>query len=196
MIPTNKKMASLQAMIESAAIGQAITSRSGTKISQLSTSAGNPIFWTSPEPLLVPFFSSTGYGGELDRINLCVTLDAATYQILKPVEDALKALAVKHLGLDERDFTPLIRENQQFNTRLLKVKIQRTGTYSTYFWNSGPEADRRQIDMPEDLAQTMVRVRMQISGIWVQGRNFGVSLRATDVECHGEATAQMHECPF
>ena len=195
MIPTNKKMASLVSTLETAAVGPAITSRSGTKINSITAATGSPVYWTTPEPLLVPF-SATGYGGEQDCINLCLSLDDAAYQLLKPVEDALKALACKTLGLDERDWTPLIKENPQYNSRLLKVKVQRTGSYSTLFWSSGSEAQRNQIDMPEELAQTMVRVRLQIASIWQQGRNFGVSLRATDVECHGEASAQKHECPF
>ena len=122
-------MASLASTIEQAAVGPALTSRSGTKINSLSTSAGNPIYWTTPEPLVVPFFSSTGYGGEVDRINLCVTLDDATYQILKPAEDAMKALACKTLGLDERDWTPFIKENPQYGTRLLRVKAYRIADF-------------------------------------------------------------------
>ena len=189
-------MASLLSAIESAALGPAITSRSGTKISSITTSNGNPVFFLTPQPLVVPFFSSTGYSGESDRINLCLTLDQDTYQILKVAEDALKALAVKTLGLDERDFTPMIKESDRYSTRLLRCKIQRTGPYSTLFWNTGPEAARTPIEMPEDLSQTLVQARIQVSGIWQQGRNFGISLRATDVQCHGEVGAQTHECPF
>ena len=195
MIFINKKMASLISNIESAAVGPALTSRSGTKINSLAAVNGAPIYWITPE-LTVPFFSATGFNGEVDRINLCLQLDDTTYEFLQPLEQALKKLAVKTLGLDERDFTPIIKVNPQYGTRLLKCKVQRTGTYSTIFWSAGDEATKMQIDMPEELAQTMVRVRIQFSGIWQQGRSFGISLKAVDVECHGEAAAQMHECPF
>ena len=187
-------MASLISNIESAAVGPAITSRSGTKINSLATKSGAPIFWITPE-LLVPF-SASGFQGEVDRINLCLQLDDTTYEFLEPIQEALKQLACKTLGLDERDFTPVIKVNPQYGTRLLKCKVQRTGHYSTIFWSAGDEATKQQIDMPEELAQTMVRVRIQLSGIWQQGRSFGISLRATDVECHGDAVAQAHECPF
>ena len=187
-------MASLQAIIETAAVGPSLTSRSGTKINSLATANGAPIYWITPE-LVVPF-SASGFQGEVDRINLCLQLDNTTYEFLQPIEESLKKLACKTLGLDERDFTPIIKVNPQYQNRLLKVKVQRTGTYSTFFWSAGDEATKQQIDMPEELAQTMVRVRLQFSGIWQQGRSFGISLRATDVECHGEATSQTHECPF
>ena len=72
---------------------------------------------------------------------------------------------------------------------LVRCKITTAGLSAARVWNS----EKQRIELPEDLRGCRLIAAVQLSHLWVMGRDFGWVLNVTDLKILSE---DAQECPF
>ena len=170
-----------ESLIATCRVGPAAAARNGGRTASLSTPQGCAPSYITTIPLPVPF-EAQGWGGDEARQTLALQLDEEQAAYVSALDECVRDRISKTLGLDPRDYVPLCRANEKYETKLLKCKIWREGRHKTNFWQGTTLLP----DRPEVLQNTRCAVRVQFPSVWIQNRQWGLVTQATDVEVHEE----------
>ena len=158
-----------------ASVGTAVQTRTGGKSASIAGPHG-PLQFTLPEPQRIPF-EPQSFDSDA-KVSLCVELDADTKAWVETIEQQLRDKCAATLNLDPKDFSPFVKNNERFGSTLLRVKWIRSGHHATNFWTP----DRQLIEPPSELAQRYARIQVTIGQCWMQNRQWGITLFASNVE--------------
>lgn len=177
------------------------TSSRGAKSAALVKTDGSKVFFTlgdSCAPTSTPFGASNYNDQESVRKTLDLRINEQEAQFF----DDLDAWALDYLTKNsERLFKKaLTREQVREHYRspvskkegyqpLVRCKITTAGNNAVRCWNT----ERERADLPEDLRSCQFFAAVNVSHLWIMGRDFGWVINANDLQILSEDT---RECPF
>jgi hypothetical protein len=177
------------------------TSGRGAKTATLLGCNGGKVMYSigaGGTPATTPFGAST-YN---DEVSTRKTLDLRIDENEAEFFQALDAWAVEYLSknserLFKKGFTPAqVQEHYRSPVAtkegyqpLIRTKINTSGLNAVRCWNAQCEA----IALPEDLRGCQLLAHVQLSHLWIMGRDFGWVLTVHDLMITEQVS---HECPF
>jgi hypothetical protein len=168
----------------------------GAKLATLK-SKDRPLLWKPALPLRVPF-PPNSFDATTTRLGLCFVstpaLEAAAEQLDEKIVDLAcrnsNEIWKKTLTRDEVKamYNPVIKRNDKHQSGLLRTKICTTGPRTVRCWTD-TGAPR---EIPKDWRGIEAVPMVRVGGIYIQPKEFGVILEATDLKI----TETQTVCPF
>jgi len=178
-------------------LGPLVVSGKGAKQAAI-TAYGAPALWV-PEGFRGVAFEPKGFLGmdEATRVNLVLRAgdleaqlraldDWAVGAVAAASEEILGKAMTKDQAADR--YIPLLKESEKYPATF-RLKMNTAGRSATRLWTS--EGVRR--DAPERWTECAARPLINIRGVWVMGRDFGLLTETSDVQIQELAPTT---CPF
>jgi hypothetical protein len=177
-------------------LGELVVSGKGAKQVPL-TSADIPLVWR-PGPLRVQWQPKAFNDPEASRVAICFQATGEVEAYVQALEswvlDALSAAPRKYFGQDlaplqiRERFVSAIKTSQKGYAHL-RAKMNLAGRAQVRCWNA---EDRKARKQPEDWTMCEVQPCLEIKGLWVMNRDFGLLIEMTDALISESSSI----CPF
>ena len=182
--------------IKTLSLGELSVSGKGSKSIPL-YSQDAPLVWR-PGPLRVQWQPKAYNDPEANRVAVCFQATDAVEAYLHVLEDwVIKTLALapkKFFGQDLSEsqirerYNPAIKVSQKGYSHL-KAKMNIAGRTGVRCWDTETRAQRKQ---PDDWTMCEVQPSLEIKGLWVMNKDFGLVIEMTDALISESSTL----CPF
>ena len=172
----------------------------GAKSCQVRQQLGTRVAFTlgtSQEPVTTPFGASSFAGEEGGRKTLEFSLSAEQEKEWQ----AFDAWAVSYLAQNSYRLFKAIKTEEQIRENYrspvqkkgdyratLRCKVNVDGANSVRCWNVAKE----RVDLPEDLRDTEIVAKIQLSHLWMMSKEYGFVLLCQDLQIRSSSA----ECPF
>ena len=181
-------------------ICEPVANKAGGKTCAILDEKGGPISFTTN--VLRSPFDGTGYNDpDASRVSLCLEADEELMEwcaeldaeIIKICRHQSRKLFGKEVYLESElraNYYSPLKQNEKYGTTLFKTKMNKCGKQAVRVWNTGGLA--RQI--PETWQGMQIQARVVLKSLWLQSRNFGLTLEISDAMICSEA--EPSTCPF
>jgi len=193
-------MSLLPRSIDKWQICEPVANKAGGKTCAILDEKGGPISFTTN--VLRSPFDGTGYNDpDASRVSLCLEADEELMEwcaeldaeIIKICRHQSRKLFGKEVYLESElraNYYSPLKQNEKYGTTLFKTKMNKCGKQAVRVWNTGGLA--RQI--PETWQGMQIQARVVLKSLWLQSRNFGLTLEISDAMICSEA--EPSTCPF
>ena len=174
-----------------------VTSQKGARQIPLANRDGSPVVW---QPAAMQcLWQPSAYNDETaTRLNLSLSPGPEAVASLEALDawlvNALGLASSKCLGTQmsteevRSRYQSALKCHEASGTRYLRVKVNTTGKAAVRCWDTM----RQPRPLPESWTSCSVTARIVVKGIWLMGKDFGLTLDLKDALLDEQPT----ECPF
>ena len=191
---------SLPQNVDKWVLREPVANKAGGKTAAILDDKGGPISFTTS--VLRSPFDASGYNDpDASRVSLCLEADEELVEwcteldaeIIKLCRHQSRKLFGKEVYLESElrpNYYSPLKLNEKYGTSLFKMKMNKVGKGAVRVWNKGGLCR----EMPESWQGVQIQARVVLKSLWIQSRNFGLTLEISDAMMCCEADPVT--CPF